>query len=41
MVMYYFERKMSEREEKSRPKNVGVGFNVLLRGKQDTKNQNK
>lgn len=41
MVMYYFERKMSEREEKSRTKNVGVGFNVLLRGKQDTKNQNK
>lgn len=41
--MYYFERKMDEREEKRK---VGLKTLVLdlmyyFRGKQDTKNQNK
>ena len=35
--MYYFERKMDEREVKSSTKNVGVGFSVLLLGAWDTK----
>lgn len=39
--MYYFERKMDEREVKSSAKNVGVGFNVLLLGSAGYENQNK
>ena len=41
VVMYYFERKMDEREVKSSTKNVGVGFSVLLLGGVGYENQNK
>lgn len=39
--MYYFERKMDEREVKNSTKNVGVGFSVLLLGGVGYENQNK
>ena len=41
VVMYYFERKMDEREVKSSTKNVGVGLSVLLLGGVGYENQNK